>query len=220
MPVGDPVAAVDPNGDTLTYDLWVDHDRDGGTVTDVTADKSYTDTTFDPDRKYNTDLAFFSVDKATGQLMVAKTLSFEASDGRDYDGTNAATAGKYEIVIRAVDPSGENDTVKVTIMAEQANDAPVIMGSLTREAYLADDEAKNPPAASWLVVKEKDDDLEGKPNAYTGSWDMLLPDQANAGLGQSNVFTASDEDARGQIFWSLRVRTLISSCAARPSSET
>ena len=89
-------------------------------------------------------------------------------------------------------------------MAEQANDAPVIMGSLTRDAYLADDEAKNPPAASWLVVKEKDDDLEGKPNAYTGSWDMLLPDQANAGLGQSNVFTASDEDARGQIFWSLR----------------
>ena len=40
--------------------------------------------------------------------------------------------------------------------------------------------------------------------AYTGQPGMPLPDQSNAGLGADNVFTAADEDARGQIFWSLR----------------
>ena len=50
-----------------------------------------------------------------------------------------------------------------------------------------------------ITVLEKDDDDD----IYTGLPGMPLPGETGVGLGADNVYTASDEDARGQIFWSL-----------------
>ena len=150
MPVGDPVVATDPNGDTLTYEID------------------------DP-------AANFTIDMATGQVTVKKALNYE----NDND-------GEYTFTVRAIDPSGETASVEVTVTATDANDAPKIMGSV-------DSDDPTPVAASELRVTEQDDDDK---DAYTGAPDMLLLER-EGGRGEPNVFTAVDEDARGQIFWDL-----------------
>ena len=169
MPVGDPVAAVDPNDDTLTYELDNDNSRD----TPPSAAGNQT---------------FFSINKANGQLSVKKELSYEATDGRTYTGDNASVAGTYKFYVRAIDPSNEFAQVEVTVTATDVNDAPVIKGSVSGDGAV-------PVAKHELSVNEKDDDDD----SYTGSPDMLLA----VVLGNANVFTASDEDARGQITWTL-----------------
>ena len=80
------------------------------------------------------------------------------------------------------------------------------MGSLTQlvtDANNADNDPTNdtptPKAAAELRVDEQDADDK---DAYNGSPQMLLLGKGG-GLGQPNVFTAMDEDARGQIFWDL-----------------
>ena len=112
--VGDPVD-VDQNEDfdVLTY----------GFVTDPTDNPDANDVDDD----------FFSIDKATGQISVKKRLSAEAmTDGRIY-GPDAATAGEYVVVVRAIDPSGEGgeedrDDITVTITANDVNEAPGVEG--------------------------------------------------------------------------------------------
>ena len=160
MPVGDPVVAVDPNDDTLTYMM--------ATTTG--------------------DSAFFKIDKATGQISVKKTLDYD-------DNANA----KYKFDIVATDPSGESDDVEVTINVTDANDAPDIMGSVRVSEFVL---GQTVAAPFQLRVYEKDDDDEnndGSPD-YDGTPDMTV----RSLLGDKNVFTASDEDARGQIFWDLK----------------
>ena len=123
--------------------------------------------------------------------------------------------------VRAIDPSGETAHVEVTVTATDANDAPKIMGSLNTDDIAAnnDDNDNNdvdvPKAPSELRVDEKDDDIKEANYPYTGVPDMPLPavglqstdstldDFVRVGLGARNVFTAMDEDARGQIFWDL-----------------
>ena len=89
----------------------------------------------------------------------------------------------------------------MTITATQANDAPKINGSWTGGQIAlnnnteTNDDVDVPSAPSELRVNEKDDDDD----SYTGSPDMTVPGV----LGNKNVFTASDEDARGQITWDL-----------------
>ena len=122
-PTGDPVVAVDPNDDTLTYEL--DDDREIDAV----------DT--------SGDVGHFSIDMATGQIEVAKTLDYEDNP----DG--------YEFYVRAIDPSGETAEIMVTVIASDANDAPVIMGSRAADAT-----DPTPAAANELRVNELDDDDE------------------------------------------------------------
>ena len=97
--VGSAAEATDPNRDTLTYEL--DNDANAATP---------------PDR--NEDLGFFMIDKATGQITVAKKLDYEAK----------APDGEYTVWVRATDPSGESDDEELTITVEDANDAPEIEG--------------------------------------------------------------------------------------------
>ena len=172
MPVGAKIEAIDPNSDTLTYEL--DDDVDGTTAVLLQT----TDTT----PPVPTDVSFFSIDDATGQLMVKNTLDYDAN----MDG--------YEFYVRAIDPSGETAVVMVTVTTTDTNDAPKIMGS-----KLTTDTGDTPPASSELRANEQDSDDD----SYTGAPNMLLLAEENAGLGQPNVFTAMDEDARGQIFWDL-----------------
>lgn len=173
-PVGAAVTAIDPNDDTLTYDLDVDAlDPSDGIDNREPGDADPT--------QFDADLAFFSIDKATGQLMVAKTLDYDDN----MDG--------YEIYVRATDPSGETAHVKVTVTATDANDAPDIMSleAVTGGGFNA------VSAKSELRVDEKDDDPGADP--YDGSPGLMVPGT----LGEPNVFIAIDDDARGQVFWSL-----------------
>ena len=188
MPVGDAVVATEPNDDdTLTYEL--DNDKDPATP-------HGTPTGTDPIAAPNTDdVMYFKVGTTDGQITVGKALDFES---RPPD-------GKYKFYIRAIDPSGERDEQLVTVTATDVNDAPKIMGSLTVTQLTSNPVPPVPAAKSELRVKEQDSDDEdndGQPD-YTGMPDMPLPGQTGAGLGANNVFTATDADARGQIFWDL-----------------
>ena len=184
MPVGAPVEATDPNDDTLTYEL--DSDADANTIEIPEGD----------------DVESFSIDKATGQIKLKSKLDADSGDG------------KYMFHVRAIDPSGETAEVEVTVTATPANDAPMIMGSLiieTIESNAQDNDPTNdtpmPDAPSELRVDEKDDDKDADP--YDGTPDMVVPGT----LGMPNVFTASDEDARGQIIWTLKGQGLGRLCA-------
>ena len=106
--VGDPVGSrvvvdINEDGDTLTYEIVMTADGNADVVVE--------------------DLAFFDIDKESGQLRVKQQLSHEATDGRTYEGDTARIAGEYTIVVRATDPSGETgenrDDITVTIMASR-----------------------------------------------------------------------------------------------------
>ena len=81
---GPTVDATDPNGDNLTYTL-------GGT-----------------------DMASFSIDRGTGQLMTKAALNKEDKD-------------TYMVTVTATDPSGLSDTIKVTIKVTNVDEDPEIM---------------------------------------------------------------------------------------------
>ena len=150
--VGGPAVATDPNSDILTYELNNDSDPS------IRGDN------------LNEDVEFFKVNQATGQITVAKELDFES---RPPD-------GKYIIVIRATDPSGEFDDETLTITAEDVNDAPEVMTGKTE-----------------LLVFEQDSDDQ----SYTGGPDMV---SRTAGTDRlANTYTGSDQDEFDSVTWSL-----------------
>ena len=165
MSVGAMVVAQDPNGDTLSYEL---------VPFGTTGDANFGD------------VDFFDVDRATGQIRVAKMLDHEDQDDRTYTGNNVATAGEYKVEVRATDPSREFDDTPVTITVTDANDDPVIRGQ------------------EELRVMEQDiddEDGDGQPDqVFTGQPDMPVGQQND----NSNVYRASDDDARGQITWMFK----------------
>ena len=87
--IGRPVAATDPENDTLTYSL-------GGT-----------------------DRATFDIVATTGQLKTKAALDFESTNS-------------YSVAVTAVDPSGEEDTIDVTITVIDAEEAGTVTLSSTQ----------------------------------------------------------------------------------------
>ena len=177
--VGAPVVAREPNDDTLTYEL------------DAAAEPN------------EADVGSFSIDKATGQIKVAGTLDADSAEGRADD----TVAGVYKVLVRAIDPSNETAEVEVTVTVTQANDGPKIRGSVTS--------GDAPVAPTELRVLEQDSDPG---TTYYGTSNGLMGEGVGAEgdgpgfreglpvalhLGNENVFTATDQDVRGQIFWSL-----------------
>ena len=169
MPVGDPVTAIDPNDDMLTYELDVDA-LDAG----ETGNAEPGDTGQEGD-----DVHYFSIDEATGQIMVAKSL--------DYDDN----MGGYTFHVRAIDPSGETAHVEVTVTTTDTNDAPNIRNSVESDAGTFG--ARSDPPSELRVDEKAGDSYDGTPGMPLRS----VP-------GSMNVFTADDDDARGQIFWSIK----------------
>ena len=101
--VGNPVVADDNDGD----------------------DKGRLSYTIDSD---SADSSSFSIHKATGQIRVADELDHEAGS---LSGTPGGTAsdGIYVITVMVTDPSGEEDTIPVTITATDVDEAPSVKGA-------------------------------------------------------------------------------------------
>ena len=105
--VGRPVVVnQNEDNDILTYQLDDNNDAEDGLGT-------------------TGDVGLFSINKATGQITVNGKLDWDANPDR----TNPD--GKYEIWVRATDPSGEpdgenNDGIKVIITATDVNEAPSV----------------------------------------------------------------------------------------------
>ena len=158
-PVGDdPVAAIDPDGDTLTYEL----DNDADSTNDL-ADES--------------DLQFFDIDMATGQITVAQELDFDAvGEGR----ATGAEAGTYTVVVRATDPSGLADNITITITAENVNEDPTVTGR------------------AELSVEEGTDD------GYTTLPDAPAETESADPTNQQNEYVYEEPDQRDSIArWTL-----------------
>ena len=114
--VGLPVtASVQPgpaSKDTLTYGLRaVEADDLTGTGVDLPSGAG---------TEPADDLAAFDIDKATGQITVARKLDFESRGDPD--------DGKYVVVATVTDPSGLGDSIVVVITAEDMNEDPVLRG--------------------------------------------------------------------------------------------
>ena len=112
--IGRPVMVnVNEDNDTLTYQLQPSTEvaaGDPGTDA-VTAAEAVRD--------------LFDIDKSTGQISLKQNakLSYE---------TDGEAAGEYEVVVRATDPSGEenedSDVILVKIVATDVNEAPGVAG--------------------------------------------------------------------------------------------
>ena len=133
------------------------------------------------------DVNSFSIDKATGQIRV--------DSGLDFDMNGTPPDGKYLVVVRATDPSGQPVNVTVTITATDANDAPVIMGDVETPATELVTDA-DPAPAELRVAEQDSDDRTPLPDGDG------MPDTAYVPL-TGNVFRAHDEDARGNLTWTL-----------------
>ena len=76
------------------------------------------------------DVNYFDIDQATGQITVAQKLDADKIGDRDGNGIDetTGTAGEYVVVGTVVDPAGEDDTITITITAENANESPRVTG--------------------------------------------------------------------------------------------
>ena len=104
-PVGLPVTATDPDDDTVTYELAAS-----------------------PDPNNAGDVGVFDIDMASGQIMVAQGLDYDTDQDRGPT-DDRATPGEYKVIVRATDPSGLDDNITVTIMAENVNEDPIVTGT-------------------------------------------------------------------------------------------
>ena len=112
--VGDPFRAIEPDPeDVLTYTLEA-ADEDTAT-TDMEAN--------DVNSFYIDNLDENGNITRMGQIKVKEDLDFETKLD-----ANGDADGKYYVVVRATDPSGESDTINVTITAENVNESPSVAG--------------------------------------------------------------------------------------------
>ena len=177
--VGEPIVAKDPNRqnptDILTYEL---------VPLRPSNDNS--------DRVYDDE--FFTINKATGQIKLVRTLDYEeGNDSRDYDATDPATKAEYEFQVRATDPSGDEAIADVTVEVMDRNDAPGILGASELRVMEQDSD-------DLLPLNDPDGDLDVE---YTGAPGMPERGPNIPTTAQVNTYTASDEDAVDQISWSL-----------------
>ena len=205
MNVGAPVVAIDPQS-SEPNDRGPDDPNHDPTSDKLTYEVDNNSTRNDAIAETE-DASYFSIDKATGQLKVRKTLDWDNNPNR------ISPDGKYVFTVRAIDPSGEIAEQEVTVTATAANDAPKVMGSRTDAQQTAD--AAIPAAPSEVRVLEQDSDdrispagpdatYYGTPDGLEGTAGEAMGLPVALALGNQNVFTAPDDDDRGQIFWDLK----------------
>ena len=189
--VGTPVDLVNEDkGEILTYDLDDNSNPDPPTPAN--------------DAGIPADYTFFDIDRATGQIMVKKQLSAEATDGRAY-GSGASTAGKYVFWVRATDPSNDNqnnsgenrDEIEVTVTVNDINEAPKVLGMSELVVNEADSSNKN----FYLGLEYRVN--PANPSEYLSSdssgW---IPAATSASTTSDNLYTRSEEDVVDGSRWS------------------
>ena len=142
----------------------------------------------------------FSINKKTGQVSVSSGLNHEKAAAGDL------TQGQYMFYVRATDPSGARAQVKVVVTATEANDAPEISG-----AAVTDDA----PAELQVNEEDSDDVLDGVVDGTTHRPGDGVLDTPYTRI-PTNTFTATDEDERYVIEWTLEGTTLASSSWMQP----
>ena len=180
MPVGAPVQVTTvENGEVLTY--FLDDDADAGNSLNT-----------------DTDLRFFSIDRATGQVLVRMPLSAENTDGRTYTGVEASTAGEYTVFVRATDSSGDsggedNDEIRVVITATDVNEAPTILGRT--ELSVSEFDSTN------------DDHYVGLGNTADDDGPVMLS------ATSTNLYRAVEEDRDNIVTWTSPIAGLTEGCS-------
>ena len=168
------------------------------------------------------DLADFNIDKATGQITVAKKLDFESRGDPD--------DGKYVVVATVTDPSGLPDSIVVVITAEDRNENPVLRGrpeltineinggdenaanplfvgadtDATVNVYNVDDEDDRASVKSWRLEGEDKDQFQligtvGRTLVFTTQPDYETPADADGdNVYKVTVVAIDNDDARGE----------------------
>ena len=159
--VGDPVAATDPNSDTLTYSL-------GGP-----------------------DASLFSLGSSDGQLSVASGAAL------DYE-----TPGSYFVTVTAGDPSGNSDTITVTITLTNVEEAGTValshakfrVGAVLRARV--DDPDGNVRSVTWRWAKSADQSDWTTISGVTGA--SYTPVSADVGMYLRAAASYSDGEGSGK----------------------
>ena len=159
QPVGAPVAATDKDAaDKLTYTLL-----DGD------------------------DAAFFSIDRATGQLSTKGKLDFEAASLSGDD--------NYVVMVTATDPFNEAVTITVTIEVTNVDEAPTVAGPTTIDHNEGGTELL--PAAGYTGT-DPEDDNEVLKWSVSGADSSKFEVDPDAGSSTTLAFKAApDFEANG-----------------------
>ena len=178
--VGDPVGApvvvlTNEDNDILSYEILTTDAGENGNAEVIPLDAP-----------------FFSIDKATGQIMVRQKLNFEGH-GDDIDGDNNNDDGGYKIVVRATDPSNETDNndnrgeIVVRITATDVNEAPSVSSGM---AEMSVDE---------IDSSKKDTDI----TKYVGLGYEIVSEATEQTpiAGNPNLYQRSDVDANDVATW-------------------
>ena len=116
------------------------------------------------------DVASFTIDQRTAQIMVAAKL--------DHENGSADNDGDYEVTVTVVDPSGEDDSIDITITATDVNEAPPM-----------------PTGQAEYSVAEEDSDPSTSEDFV--AFVNLAADVAD------RTYTSTDEDALDGVNWHL-----------------
>ena len=170
------ITAIEPDDeDTLSYEI------DNDATTGITIPEDH-------------DANFFSIDKDSGQIRVAKRLDAdEIGEGR----TTMAEKGKYVFYVRATDPSGEDDQIEMTVTAKPVNEAPKVMGPGEETVFeeATDTDVENAPTYSPLDLPYTVNDVDAGDAA---NWSLSGDDAdefsiSGTGAGRAITFkTAPD----------------------------
>ena len=162
--LGAPITATDANsGDKLTYS------RDGGT-----------------------DQAFFSIDAATGQLMLVTAQVFNsATEG-------SGTDNEYEVTVQATDSSGEEAGDAVTVMVTVTN--------VDEKPFFTADLGTNIPSSPIMAVEHRENKVDSN-NAgidlEVGTYSAKDPEGAEVTLSlmgnDASLFELGDDTAEDNV---------------------
>ena len=121
----------------------------------------------------------FSIDKATGQIMVAGKLDHEAGS---VDGSNAG-AGVYIVNVTVTDPSGvDRKNLDVTITVTDVNEPPVIVDSGATEISVAEHPEGEEDAYTALTNFMWNNYAATDPELDAVNWELTGEDAAAFGV--------------------------------------
>ena len=106
------------------------------------------------------DVGLFSIDRGTGQIKVGTTLDFEASKNT------------YSVEVKATDPSGLFDTINVTIMVTNVDEAPELAEPMGMAGLTEKDYDENAGTTTEVSTYSATDDEDDEDNNLVLKWSL------------------------------------------------